>query len=306
MRPGPGVHPSGDARRGEVPHVRTTQHPPGPQGAQGHRTRGATGRRGRPGAGLAQAQLRQGTVPGALPARPDPSASPAAARRHPARRGVPGTAAHLLRDARRQRADRARGEDPRRGDRRSQGARRPRDEDRDQVRRARPHPGVLQQGARPRRLGQPRDRRAALRASVDRRTAAPEDLRYPGAEGRLPAPAGHHRHLRLPADRTGRRFRPGPPRHLRGARRAGLRPRRREALDHQRRRRRPPGRHGPGPRVRGPSRRHHRVRRRGRRPRRHRRAPQRLHGPARHRERRHPLPPGASARRLPDRARGPA
>ena len=51
------------------------------------------------------------------------------------------------------------------------------------------------------------------------------------------------------------------------------------------------------PKTRGAPRRHHRVRRRGRLAGHHRREPQRLHGPARPGERRHPLPPGAGARR---------
>ena len=54
----------------------------------------------------------------------------------------------------------------------------------------------------------------------------------------------------------------------------------------------------------GPQGRHHRLRGRGRLRGHHGGEPQRLHGPARHRERRHPLPPGAGPGRQPDRPRG--
>ncbi len=178
-----------------------------------HRARGPPGRRGRPGAGLAQAELRQGAVPRPLPARPDPPAPDARRRGRAARRGVPRQTARLLRNRDRLGPHRARGPDPRRGRGRAQGARRLRHEDRHEVRRPRPHPGVLQQGARSRRLREPRDRRPALRASVDRRTAAAEALRHPGAEREVPAALRPHRHLRLPADRARRGLRPGPARH---------------------------------------------------------------------------------------------
>ncbi len=194
------------------------------------------------------------------------------------------------------RRDRARVADPRRGDRRAQGARRPRHEDRHQVRRPRPDPGVLQQGARAGRLREPGDRRAALRAPVDRCTAAAEAVRHPGAEGHLPAALRPYRHLRLPAHRAGRGLRPGPAGHRGRPRRRRLRAGRRQAVDHQRRGRRPAGGDGPGAHVRGAQGRHHGVRRRGGQPRHHRGEPQRVHGPARHRERRHPLPPGPGAR----------
>ncbi len=91
----------------------------------------------------------------------------------------------------------------------------------------------------------------ALRPPVDRRTAAAEAVRHPGAEGRLPAPLRPHRHLRVPAHRAGRGLRPGPPRHHRRPRRRRLRPRRGEAVDHQRGGRRPARGHGAGAEVRG-------------------------------------------------------
>ena len=111
---------------------------------------------------------------------------------------------------------------------------------------------------------------------------------------------------RVPADRARRRFRPGPPGGHRdaGRRRYGVRARRPEAVDDERRDRRTARRHGPGAGApRGP-RRHHRVRRRGRLPRHHRRAPQRVHGTQGHRERAHPVRPRAGARREPARPRG--
>ncbi len=84
-----------------------------------------------------------------------------------------------------------------------------------------------------------------------------------------------------------------------------LRAGRREAVDHQRRGRRPARRDGPRPEVRGPPGRYHGLRRGGGLRGRHRGEPQRLHGPARPGERRHPLPPGPRPRLPPHRGGGP-
>ena len=198
--------------------------------------------------GLAQAQLRQGTVPRPLPARPDPPA-PAAADRRGRTRGEEFLA--KLRDfcetRSTGRASSARPGSP-----------------------TRSINGLKELGALGMKIdtkygglgltqvyynkalvlvgsAQPRDRRAALGASVDRRTAAAEDVRHRGAEARLPAPLRPHRHHRVPAHRARRRLRPGPaarPPPYPGRRR--LRPRRRQAVDHQRRGRRPARRHGAG------------------------------------------------------------
>ncbi|CAK7280574.1 hypothetical protein SGPA1_11367 [Streptomyces misionensis JCM 4497] len=72
-------------------HVRTYHAP-----QHRHRERGPAGRGGRAGAGLAQAQFRQGAVPRALPAGPRPPAPAARRGVRTERRGVPGQAARLL------------------------------------------------------------------------------------------------------------------------------------------------------------------------------------------------------------------
>ena len=134
--------------------------------------------------GLAQAELRQGAVPRPLPARPDP---PAPDLRSPttSRRGEAFLA--KLRefcDDDRRRPDRARVADPRRDLKglKELGALGMKIDT--QVRRPRPHPGLLQQGADAGRLGRTRDRRAALRPPVDRRTAAGEAASAPRSRRR--------------------------------------------------------------------------------------------------------------------------
>ena len=175
------------------------------------------------------------------------------------------------------------------------------------VRRARPHQPVLQPGADDRRVGLARDGRAAVGAPVDRRAAAAGAVRHRRAEAALPAPVRPRRDQRVPADRAGRRLRPGAAGHHGDAvrRRQRVRAERRQAVDHQRRGRRPARGDGAGAEGRGAPRRHHRVRGGGQRGRDHRRAPQRVHGPARAGERRDQVPRGPGAGGRPDRRGGP-
>ena len=124
----------------------------------------------------------------------------------------------------------------------------------------------LQPGADAGRLGQPGDRRAALGAPVDRRAAAAQAVRHRRAEAAVPAPAA-------PAARSARSCSPSPT--SAPTRRAWARPpspvdgdgyvlngvklwtTNGVVADAA-------GRDGPGAASRGPPRRHHRVRRRGR------------------------------------------
>ena len=227
---------------------------------------------------------------------PLPPADPA---QEDAGRGVPGPAARLPRARGRRRRDRARRADPRPRAPRAGRHRLPRDEDRHRVRRARAEPARVQPGARADRLGEPVDRRADLGPPVDRRPAAGQAVRHRRAEAALPPPLRQDRHQRVPAHRARRRLRPGPARHHRDADRGRQRVRagRAEALDHQRRDRRPARRDGAG--AQGPRATAAGITAfvvEGDAPGvtvEHRNA---LHGPARHRERRHPPRPGASSR----------
>ena len=109
----------------------------------------------------------------------------------------------------------------------------------------------------------------ALRAPVDRRTAAAQAVRHAGAEGEVPAPAGRpvrSRAFLLTETDVG-----SDPARLRTDRDADaggrLPAQRRQAVGHQRHGGHAAGRHGPGAEVGGPPRRHHRVRGRERQPR---------------------------------------
>ena len=135
-------------------------------------------------------------------------------------------------------------------------------------------------------------------APVDRRAAAAQDLRHRRAEADVPAPAGRGRGVRVPAHRARRRLRPGPPGHHRRPRVDGgylLNGVKLWATNgtrgHAARR------DGAGAEGRGPPRRHHRVRGRGRRAGHHGRAAQRVPRPARPGEQRHPVPRRVRARR---------
>ena len=146
--------------------------------------------------------------------------------------------------------------------------------------------------------------------SAHQSIGVPEPVKLVGTaeqKASVPPPLRRGRRLGLPADRARRRVRPGPDGHHghphRG--RHGIPPRRREAVDHQRRRRRAARRHGAGARARGRPRRHHRVRRRGHSPRGSRSSgATRFMGLQGHRERPDPVPPGAGARREPAGPRG--
>ena len=109
-------------------------------------------------------------------------------------------------------------------------------EDPEGVRRPRIQRHELQPRHRPRGHVVRIDRGLALRASVDRRSAAAQALRHAGAEEEVPAASGQGRDLRVRADRAGRRIRSGQDGDDRGhvARRQGLDHQRREALVHER------------------------------------------------------------------------
>ena len=89
---------------------------------------------------------------------------------------------------------------------------------------------------------------AALGASVDRRAAAPQAVRYRRAEEEVPAALRRRRDLGVRADRAARRLRSGEPLDHRGARRRRLGAERREALVHERYARRAARRDGARPR----------------------------------------------------------
>ena len=175
-------------------------------------------------------------------------------------------------------------EDPRRGHRRPQGARRARHEGARAVRRARPLAGLLQPRAGAGRLVARRRSRRCCRAHQSIGVAEPLLLFGTEEQKRALAAAGRaHAHLRVPAHRARRRLRPGAARRHRDADRGrhGLPAQRHQAVGDQRRDRRHRRGDGEGARARGgitafvlP------VRHR----RRDRRAPQRVHGPARDRE----------------------
>ena len=245
-----------------------------------------------------QAELRQGIVPGPAATGSDSSASTPHPAGQGARRRVPGPTAGVPRDRGRRRGDRARVAHTGRAHQGAQGSRRPRHAGARGVRRPGPVQAVLHPSAATGRLGQPGARRAAVGAPVDRCAAADQAVRYARAEEALPAPLRAHRHQRVPAHRTGRRQRPGALADGGRAdrRRVGLHPQRRQAVVHQRRDRRPAGRHGEGAQVRRTQGRHHGVRRRGGRAGHHGGEPQRVPRPARHREQRHPFPRRARAR----------
>ena len=108
----------------------------------------------------------------------------------------------------RPRGDRPHRRVPAAGARRPAAARRLRHEDPEEVRRPRLHQRRVQprDDAARQLLRQPR--RAALRAPVDRRAAAAQDLRHRGAEEEVPAPLRRGRDLGLRPDRARRRLRP--------------------------------------------------------------------------------------------------
>ena len=144
---------------------------------------------------------------------PDPPApAPAAEDAGAARSSWPGCAS----SARRMDGapDRARGADPRRVRQRAQGARRLGMKIAAGVRRPRPHPGVLQQGARCWSARSTPALGALL--SAHQSIGVPQPLKMFGTEEQkdafLPRCAAQ-RHHRLPAHRAGRRLRPGPAGH---------------------------------------------------------------------------------------------
>ena len=139
---------------------------------------------------MAAAQLRQGAVPGPVPARPP--LSPAAARRREGGdgRGVSRQAAGVPGGEGRPLPDRTRRQDPRRHHPRSQGSRRSRHEDPRGVRRPRPARRLLQPGHRPDRRVEWGHLNPAVRPPVDRRARAAEAVRHRGAEAQVPPSGG--------------------------------------------------------------------------------------------------------------------
>ena len=216
---------------------------------------------------MAQAELRQGAVPRPVPARPDRPVAAArpGATRQAARSSWPSCAT-FVRDRRRRRADRARRPHPRRGVPRAS-----RELGAFGMKIDQKYGGLglsnlrLLQGADAGRLGQPGDRRAAVGAPVDRRAAAAEAVRHRRAEADVPAAAG--RAARSPRScspsPTSAPTRPGCGTTAEPGR-GRLHAQRREAVGHQRHRRRPARGDGAGAQVRGAPGRHHRVRGRGR------------------------------------------
>ena len=188
-------------------------------GHRRHRTRSTPGRRGCARERVEPALVRQAAVPRPPAARPDPSPAPARPRARGGGRGVPEGPAHLPERARRPAADRARREDPRRGHRGPQEARRARDEGPEAIWRPWSLAGVLQPRADARRLRALVARRAAERAPVDRRRRAAAALRLRGAEAGVAAEGRDRPHQRVPADRARRRLGPRARRHDRRRRR---------------------------------------------------------------------------------------
>ncbi|CAA9514213.1 MAG: Acyl-CoA dehydrogenase, partial [uncultured Solirubrobacteraceae bacterium] len=248
-------------------------------------------RRGEPRDRVEAALLRQGALPRQLQARPDPPAAQGGPRARREGRGPPGGPADVPRGAGRPPPDRARREDPGGRHRGPEVAGLPRDEDPRGVRRPRPQPGLLQQGAGPGRHLPRRAGDAAVGAPVDRPPRAAAHVRHRGAEARVAPEGRQHAHLGLPAHRAGRRLGPGA--HERDGRpdrgRHGLQDQRHQAVGDQRRDRRRGHRHGRRAQDGDDQGRHHRLHRPLRLRGHHRRDPQRLHGPARDRELPHPL-----------------
>ena len=186
---------------------------------------------------------------GALPARPDPSAAQPRRRAGGEGRRVPAQAARLPRERRRSAPDRARREDPRRGHRGTQGARRARHEGPRGVRRPRALAGLLQPRADARRRLPLCAVHVPVRAPVDRRGATADAVRQRGAEARVAAEGREGPRVGVLPDRAGRRHRPGAGRDARDPDRGrlGLRDQRAQAVGDERRDRRRRGGDGAGP-----------------------------------------------------------
>ena len=215
--------PGGDRPRRELPRPgrlgvhhraglgrqRRTGHVTG-MATQRFRERGSRRRRGGARGRVEAAELRQGAVPRRLPARPDPPA--AAARPGSGREGraLPRRAARVPRRAGRPARDRARREDPRRRDRRAQGARRARHED---ARRSTAGSGSRRSTTTGRwRSPASGTRRCRTLLSAHQSIGVAEPLRLFGTEEQkrewLPLVATDHI-SRVPAHRARRRLRPG-------------------------------------------------------------------------------------------------
>ncbi len=179
------------------------------QARRSHRARVQEGRRGVPPDGMGVAGLHPRAVPGQLPPRPHPPL--------PAFHAGAPRVRRVLREVREVPSGR-RGLDahrchrgvPARGARGAAAARGLRDEDPQEVRRARIHERRVRKGDAP-----PRQRRrqrlcAALGPPVDRRASAPEALRDRGAEEEVPAEVRGRRDLGLRPHRAERRLRSGP------------------------------------------------------------------------------------------------
>ena len=186
----------------------------------------------------------------------------------------------------RQRGDRSHRRVPAAGDRGPAQARRLRHEDCRGVRRPRLQPGRVHPRARVDRPVRRERHRRAQRAPVDRLAAATQVVRHRSPEEEVPAALRQGFDQRVCAHRAGRRQRPGSAVDLRHQDARGrLHPERREALVHERHLRRALGGDG----ARSPDQEDQHVHRRGRLGRRRDRLSLPVHGPARARERHHPL-----------------